>query len=249
MRVFLILRIKLTTYYVCQLLRKGKADAFSIVKFRHPPNCTVNTAEFDFPDTINTSQPWIREAPVGDWFYAPNFTYDSGSMIRFIIEAIARDGNVALNIPMRHDGSIEDACVTMLNEVGQWMRINGESVYGSKAWKTLGEGEIVNGKLKKLPGGDLGKKHAEFKFNAQDICFTEGKNGNLYAFCMNVPSASQKVIIHALSTDKALAAQPIKKVTLLGYKGKLSWQQTAQGLEVTYPKDAKLKTAIVFRIK
>ncbi len=236
-------------YYNRQLLKKGKVDAFSIVKFRHPTNGTVNTAEFDFPDTINTSQPWIREAPVGDWFYAPNFTYDSGSMIRFIIEAIARDGNVALNIPMRPDGSIEDACVTMLNEVGQWMNINGESVYGSKAWKTLGEGEIVNGKLKKLPGGSLGKNHAQFKFNAQDIRFTEGKNGDLYAFCMNVPTVGQKVIIHALSADKALVDHQIKKVTLLGYKGKLTWQQTAQGLEVTYPKNAKLKTAVVFRIK
>lgn len=80
-------------YYNRQLKTKGKVDGFSIVKFRHPTNGTVNTAEFDFPDSINASQPWIREAPVGDWFYAPNFTYDSGSMIRFIIEAIARDGN------------------------------------------------------------------------------------------------------------------------------------------------------------
>ena len=129
------------------------------------------------------------------------------------------------------------------------MNINGESVYGSKAWKTLGEGEIVNGKLKKLPGGSLGKNHAQFKFNAQDIRFTEGKNGDLYAFCMNVPTVGQKVIIHALSADKALTDHQIKKVTLLGYKGKLTWQQTAQGLEVTYPKNAKLKTAVVFRIK
>ena len=117
--------------------------SLEILKFRKPTNGAVNTAEFDFPDTINASQPWIREAPVGDWFYAPGFTYDSGSMIRFIIEAICRDGNAALNIPMRPDGSIEDACVTMLEEVGKWMDINGEAVYGSKAWRTLGEGEIV----------------------------------------------------------------------------------------------------------
>ncbi|MCR4921791.1 MAG: alpha-L-fucosidase, partial [Bacteroidaceae bacterium] len=170
-------------YYNRQLKTRGKVDAFSIIKFRHPTNGAVNTAEFDFSDNINNSQPWIREAPVGDWFYAPNFTYDSGSMIRFIIEAIARDGNVALNIPLRPDGSIEDACVTMLEEVGHWMDINGEAVYGSKAWKLLGEGELIKGKLKKLPGGGLNKQHKDFKFNAQDIRFTVGKNGLLYAFC------------------------------------------------------------------
>ena len=66
---------------------------------------------------------------------------------------------------------------------------------------------------------------------------------------MNVPDAGQKVIIHALSTDKALVNHHIKKVTLLGYKGKLSWKETADGLGVTYPKDAKLKTATVFKIE
>ena len=120
--------VVMADYYNRVLKKRGKVDVFSIIKFRKPTNGAVNTAEFDFPDTINASQPWIREAPVGDWFYAPGFTYDAGSMIRFIIEAICRDGNAALNIPMRPDGSIEDACVTMLEEVGRWMAINGEAV-------------------------------------------------------------------------------------------------------------------------
>ena len=149
-------------YYNRCLKKRGEVNTFSIIKFRRPTNGAVNTAEFNFPDTINASQPWIREAPVGDWFYAPGFTYDASSMIRFIIEAICRDGNACLNICMKPDGSIEDACVTMLEEVGKWMSLNGEAVYGSKAWTTLGEGEMVDGKLQCLPGGGLGKKHAEF---------------------------------------------------------------------------------------
>ena len=235
-------------YYNRQLKTKGKVDGFAIVKFRHPTNGTVNTAEFDFPDSINASQPWIREAPVGDWFYAPNFTYDSGSMIRFIIEAIARDGNVALNIPLRPDGSIEDGCVEMLEKVGKWMKINGEAVYGSKAWKTLGEGEIVNGKLKTLPGGGLGSKQANFRFDAQDIRFTLGKNGRLYAFLMNVPSAGQTVVVHSLADGKGYLASKIKSVKLLGYTGNIQWKQTSDGLQVTYPEHANLATAAVLCI-
>ena len=235
-------------YYNRQLKTKGKVDGFAIVKFRHPTNGTVNTAEFDFPDSINASQPWIREAPVGDWFYAPNFTYDSGSMIRFIIEAIARDGNVALNIPLRPDGSIEDGCVEMLEKVGKWMKINGEAVYGSKAWKTLGEGEIVNGKLKTLPGGGLGSKQANFRFEAQDIRFTHGKNRKLYAFLMNVPSAGQTVVVHSLADGKGYLASKIRSVKLLGYKGNIQWKQTSDGLQVTYPEHANLATAAVLCI-
>lgn len=235
-------------YYNRQLKTKGKVDGFAIVKFRHPTNGTVNTAEFDFPDSINASQPWIREAPVGDWFYAPNFTYDSGSMIRFIIEAIARDGNVALNIPLRPDGSIEDGCVEMLEKVGKWMKINGEAVYGSKAWKTLGEGEMVNGKLKTLPGGGLGSKQANFRFEAQDIRFTLGKNGKLYAFMMNVPSAGQTVVVHSLADGKGYLASKIKSVKLLGYKGSIQWKMSSDGLQVTYPEHANLATAAVLCI-
>ena len=236
-------------YYNRCLKKRGEVNTFSIIKFRRPTNGAVNTAEFNFPDTINASQPWIREAPVGDWFYAPDFTYDASSMIRFIIEAICRDGNACLNICMKPDGSMEDACVTMLEEVGKWMSLNGEAVYGSKAWTTLGEGEMVDGKLKCLPGGGLGKKHAEFKFDSQDIRFTVGKNGVLYAFTMNIPEEGQTVTIHSMAKgSKYLGGKKIKSVSLLGYKGKLRWKQTADGLVITYPKGVNLKTSAVIKI-
>ena len=233
-------------YYNRQLKKKGKVDAFSIIKFRDPTNGAVNTAEFDFPDSINTSQPWIREAPVGDWFYAPGFIYDSGSMIRFVIEAISRDGNAALNIPMLPDGSIEDACVTMLEEVGDWMAINGEAVYGSHAWKKIGEGELTNkGKLKKLPGGGLGESHKNFKFNAQDIRFTVGKNGSLYAFCMALPDAGETVKVYSLAKTEG---KKVKSVQLLGSDAKLKWKQTNDYLTIECPESLPCKTSIVFKI-
>lgn len=238
--------IVMADYYNRTLKRRGEVNTFSIVKFRKPTNGTVNTAEFDFPDTINTRQPWIREAPVGDWFYAPGFTYDSPSMIRFIIEAIARDGNAALNICFRPDGSIEEACVKMLEDVGDWMAINGEAVYGSRAWNTLGEGATENGKLRTLPGGGLGKRQAEFVFDAQDIRFTVGKNNALYAFCMALPEAGQKVKIQSVNKGSGVK---VKNVSLLGYDKPVKWKQTGKALEVTYPADATLKHAAVFRIE
>ncbi len=237
-------------YYNRCLKRHGKVNTFSIVKFRRPTNGTVNTAEFDFPDSINSTQPWIREAPVGDWFYAPGFIYDSGSMIRFIIESIARDGNAALNIPLRPDGSIEDKCVAMLEEVGDWMKINGQAVYGSSAWKIPGEGEEINGRLKKLPGGALGKRQADFKFNAQDIRFTVGKDKALYAFCMNIPDRGQTVTIHAMGKNSPYLKEKIKRISLLGCKKHIKWQQQDEGLLITYPTHgAQLSASAVFRIE
>lgn len=234
-------------YYNRQLKRRGKVDGFAIIKFRHPTNGAVNTAEFNFPDTINASQPWIREAAVGDWFYAPGFVYNAEAMIRFIIEGIARDGCVALNIPMRPDGSIETDCVKMLEQVGAWLSVNGEAVYGSKAWTCLGEGETVNGKLKVLPGGQLGKKHANFKFTPQDIRFTVGKNDALYAFCMEMPEGGAVVTIKSL--NKKNGAKKVRQVSLLGSNAKLKWKQTQEALVITCPKNMQGIASAVFRIE
>ena len=235
-------------FYNRTLKRRGVMDAFSIIKFRSPTRGVVNTAEFGFPDTINTSQAWIREAPVGDWFYAPGFVYDPASVVRFIIEAVCRDGNVALNIPMRPDGSIEADCETMLGEMGEWLDTNGAAIYGSRAWDIPGEGERVKGRLKTMPGGNLGERHKNFPYNATDIRFTIGKDNNMYVFAMAVPQAGEKLTVGSLGR-KNRYGQKVKKVSLLGYDGKLKWRQTDEALTVIFPKQTNLKYAIVMRVE
>lgn len=231
-------------FYNRTLKRRGKVDTFSIIKFRRPTNGAVNTAEFDFPDSIITDQPWIREAPVGDWFYAPGFVYDSGMMIKFIIESVARDGNAALNICLRPDGSIEDECVRMLEEVGEWMDANGEGIYGSRAWRILGEGEMKDGKLRKLPGGGLGQQHADFKFTTKDFRFTVGKDGSLYAFCMTVPESGETIRIKSLGKG----GEKVRNVRIPGRDEALEFTQDEEGLAIVCPDMSGVKTSAVFRI-
>jgi alpha-L-fucosidase len=236
-------------FYNRALTRRGKVDTFSIVKFRKKTNGTVNTEEFGVPANINTNQPWIAEIPVGDWFYAPGFTYDSGMMIRYVIEAIARDGNAAICISILPDGSLDAGSLKMLKEVGVWMRRNGEAVYGSRAWTIPGEGEMVNGKLKMLPGGKLERRHADFKFGPQDVRFTVGKNGALYAFCMTVPAPGAQLKIKSLGTDAKYYGTPVKSVKLLGHDGELQWKQEADGLTITCPAEMPFATSVVFKIE
>ncbi|MBQ9672234.1 MAG: alpha-L-fucosidase [Prevotella sp.] len=234
-------------FYNHTLKQRGEVNTFSIVKFRHPTNGTVNTAEFGWPDSINTAQPWMREGAVGDWFYAPGFVYDAGSVIRYIIESISRDGCAAINIPMKPDGSIEPACEQMLEEVGRWMETCGEAVYGSRAWTTYGEGPLDNnGHLRKLPGHALKQQHADFPFTPQDLRFTVGKSGDLYAFCMRSPEAGQKVTIKSMGKQQV---KKIRRVTMLGHNGKLKWKQTTDGMEITTPTTIPFTTATVFKIE
>jgi alpha-L-fucosidase len=137
----------------------------------------------------------------------------------------------------------------MLKEVGVWMRRNGEGIYGSHAWRVPGEGEMVNGKLKQLPGGGLRKHHADFQFSPQDFRFTVGTNGCLYAYCMTVPAPGTQLKIKSLGTDAKLLAGPVKSVSLLGSGEKLDWNQAADGLLITCPKQMSFHTAVGFKIE
>jgi len=236
-------------FYNRALERRGKVDTFSIVKFRKKTNGTVNTEEFGIPNDIKTDQAWIAEAPVGDWFYAPGFIYDSRAMIRYIIEACARDGNACICISLLPDGSLDDGSKQMLAGVGDWMRVNGEAIYGSRAWKIPGEGEMDKGHLRKIPGGKLGKSQADFQYGSQDFRFTVGKDGALYAFCMTMPAPGTELKITSLGMDSKYFGHPVKSVKLLGYDGALTWKQEAAALVITCPDAMPFKTAATFKIE
>lgn len=233
-------------FYNKTLDRRGKVDVFSIVKFRRQTNGTVNTCETGIPENIKTDQAWIAETPVGDWFYGPNFVYSSDAVIRYLLEIVARDGAVGVSIPLRPDGSLDEGCVKMLKEVGEWMRINGQGIYGSSAWSVLGEGK--DGKLNVLPGGFIGANQANHSFYTTDFRFTVGKDGAIYAWCMTVPKAGDKLKIVSLGSDAGIGKKHVTSVELLGEKNKIEWKQEADGLSIVYPDSAHLKTAVGFRI-
>ena len=233
-------------YYNKTLKRRGKVDVFSIVKFRKKTNGTVNTEEGGIPKQIKTDQAWIAETPVGDWFYAPDFTYSSKAVIRYLLEEVARDGNVGLCVSLLPDGSLDAGSSQMLKEMGEWMRINGEGIYGSYAWKIIGEGE--NDKLNVLPGGKIGARQANHKFSTADIRFTKGKDDKLYVWVMAVPKAGEKLQIKSLGLNDNLLQKKIKQVKLLGYSGALDWQQEDENLFITCPDEMPFNIAIGFQI-
>jgi alpha-L-fucosidase len=153
-----------------------------------------------------------------------------------------------LSIALLPDGSLDDGSAQMLREVGDWMRVNGSAIYGSRAWKVPGEGEVVAGHLKQLPGGKLGKAQAEFRFGPGDFRFVVGRDGALYAFALGAPKSGATVKIKSLGTDAKLLGSPITEVTMLGHPRKLLWKQKTGSLEIVYPKGVTAKTPVVFRV-
>lgn len=237
----------IASYYNQRIKRHGKVDAFTIVKFRKDEaDKIVTTAEGHIPQDIRKGQTWIGENAVGDWYYKPDITYSSDALIRYMLEIISRDGYYMVNIPFKPDGSIDKECERMLKEVGQWMRINGEGIYGSKSWKKPGEGK--DGNLLRFPNGQLNAQHAGFKFGIEDFRFTEGEDGQIYVYCMTVPEPNTKLLIKSLGLETDLK-QKIKSVKLLGYTKSIQWEQQSAQLVITCPEAVHFKTSVCFKIE
>jgi alpha-L-fucosidase len=183
---------------------------------------------------------------VGDWFYSPGFTYDAGSVIRCLLEYVSRDGSYAVCVSQQPDGSLDEGSRDMLKGIGDWLRVNGEAIYGSKAWVTFGEGRDDVGNIKTLPEGKLGSKQADFPFGADDIRFTVGKDGSLYAIAMAVPKG--EVRVKSLGSGSKLLDKKIAAVSLLGSNAELDWKQEPDALVIQPVAKWPCQHAVAFKI-
>jgi alpha-L-fucosidase len=229
-------------YYNRTLERHGQVDTFSIVKFSPPRRGLASTAESRIPQGTNTAGTWMGELAIGGWFYEPGYYYDAGMVVRALLEFAARDGNFAVSVPLTPSGALEPGAPEMLAEIGRWMRVNGEGIYGSKAWERAREGERT------LPRGALNKEKADFEFTTDDLRFTVGKDGALYVWCMAVPESGSTLRVHSLGRAAGLVDGEPTSVTLLGSDAAIEWTVTDEALELVCPDTAELRYAVGFRV-
>ena len=198
----------------------GHNEGLIFTKGADNPNAVMQVSESNFPADIQR-RPWAFENGLGEWFYEAGTFYDSGMVIHEMLEAVSRDGNFQVNIPIDPDGQLDAGGRQVLEDMASWMAINAQGIKGSSAWLNWGEGSVV------MSGGNLKKPQAETPYTAQDIRFTVGKDKALYAWLMAWP-ANGEVTIHSIKKTEC----KVETVSLLGSKGKLSFEQTADGLVV-----------------
>jgi alpha-L-fucosidase len=68
----------------------------------------------------------------------PNYPHKKKSaedVIHEMVEVISRNGNFLINIGPKADGTIPTWQVERLRAMGDWLKINGDAIYGSRYWK------------------------------------------------------------------------------------------------------------------
>lgn len=191
--------------------------------------------ERGIPDRMQ-ELPWQTCTCLGEWHYNRDLYNRNGyksaeTVIRMLIDIVSKNGNLLLSVPLRGDGSIDEKELAVLEGIKAWMDVNSESIYGTRPWRTFGEGPSADAAN---PINNQGFNEGNTAYSAADIRFVQ-KGNTLYATALGWPE-NGRIEIRSLADGSDLCPEKIRSVRLLGY-GKIAFERDAEALKVTLPAD------------
>ena len=184
---------------------------------------------------------WQTDTSVSNksWGYIDHDTFKTPEFIvHQLVDIVSKNGNLLMNIGPRSDGTIPDEVQQVLRDVGGWLKINGDAIYGTRPWTTYGEGPT------KVAAGSFQDTKTQ-EYTAEDFRFTT-KGNDLYAIELAWPSGNE-AIIHSMAGD-ALKGKQIQSVALLGTAAALTYKLQPDGLHIQLPAKPSENYAYAFRV-
>jgi alpha-L-fucosidase len=187
---------------------------------------------------------WQTDTAVAknSWGYTENNDFKKPvDIVGDLIDIVSKNGVLLLNIGPRPDGSITDEDRKVLLAIGEWLKKNGEGIYGTTFWQRFGEGptEVIEGAFKDTERPS---------FTPQDFRFTY-KNGTLYAFVMKYPKDG-RIVIPSLkrTTAQGTGDFDIVSARVLGYDAKVDFSRDTGALTLEVKGNIETEYPVGFAI-
>jgi alpha-L-fucosidase len=232
--------LKFTAFYYNQAASRGEVGVINYKYSAMEKQSAVLDIERGQLNNIRDSY-WQTDTSVSNdsWGYIENDHFKTPEFIvHQLIDIVSKNGNLLVNVGPRSDGTIPDEVQKVLLDIGSWLKMNGEAIYGTRPWKIYGEGptKIVEGAFHDT---------SLSPFTEHDFRFTQ-KGDAVYAIALAWP-ASGEVVIKSLG-GAALSGKNIEKVSLVGSASVLEYSQQTDGLHIRVPAQPPGRYAYCFKV-
>lgn len=160
----------------------------------------------------------------GSWSYVPNDRYKPvRRLVHLLVDIVSKGGNFLLNIGPSPEGEFAPEALDRLRGIGEWMKVNGEAIYGTRPIAPYKEAKT---------------------------CFTARPDGTVHAIYLadeDEAAPPSKIMLTSISPAAGSAVQ------MLGVREPVRWEKVGKGALLTLPASALAKPpcrhAWVFRFK
>lgn len=84
--------------------------------------------------------PFQTEESIAEWHYQTGQKYmDAPTIIKLLMENVTRNGAMLLNLTQHGRGGLDSEVVQTCKDIGAWLKINGEAIYGSRPFEVYGD--------------------------------------------------------------------------------------------------------------